>query len=141
MLTAGLCSEAGAVMQRLRASGQEIDRARAIDRGPSEPGSAEPGAVRRWMSQVGEAVDDLLLLARYRIGVEAAWATIVEGIRERGEAVSRSQLALTGNDLASAGISPGPGMGQLLGRLLDFVLDHPEANTREQLLAKVKAWS
>ncbi len=141
VLTGALCRHAGTVMQRLRASGQEIERARAIDRGPQAPEKGDPTTVRRWMATVADAVDDLLLLARYRLGKPASWSAEVQGVRERREAVSRGQLALTGDDLAREGVPPGPGMGQLLGRLLDFVLEHPEGNTREALLARMKAWS
>ncbi len=141
VLTAALCSHPGEVLRRLRGSGQEISRALALEEHPPEPRGDDAIAVRRWMAEAGDAVDDLVLLGRYRLGSAAAWASVVQGIRERGEAVSRAQLALTGDDLSQEGITPGPGMGQLLGRLLDFVLDHPEANTREHLLERVRAWS
>jgi len=141
VLTAGLCAGAESVMRRLRASGEDINRARALDQGPGEPAGSDPVSVRRWMAGVGDAVDDLLLLARYRLGGPSAWDPVVQGICERGEAVSRSQLAVTGVDLTGAGIRPGPAMGQLLEKLLEFVLEHPEGNTKEALLARAKAWS
>jgi tRNA nucleotidyltransferase (CCA-adding enzyme) len=60
---------------------------------------------------------------------------VVERIRQRGDALTRDALAISGVDLRAAGIEPGPGMGQVLDRLLDRVLEDPAVNTREQLLA------
>ncbi len=141
VLTALLCREPATVLVRLRASNMEIGRARALEAGPREPESPEPLAVRRWMARVGPAADDLMLLARYRIGSVPAWVPVVEATRSRRDAVTRGQLAVTGEDLAGAGIEPGPAMGRLLERLLDLVIEDPALNTRDSLLRKVREWS
>ncbi|HEV8356083.1 MAG TPA: CCA tRNA nucleotidyltransferase [Gemmatimonadales bacterium] len=144
VLTAGLCRDPALVLGRLRASNEEVARAQAMSAGPPEPaGEGEAGdaaAVRRWLAAAGGAADDLLLLARYRRGVAPPWADAVAEIRRRGEATSRKQLALTGDDLAAAGVQPGPEMGRLLERLLDAVLTDPARNTREGLLELVRSW-
>ena len=93
------------------------------------------------MSRAGEAVGDLALLARYRLGSEPEWTRVVEEVKSRGEAVTRGQLAVTGEDLAQAGIKPGPAMGKLLERLLDMVIDDPGLNSRDALLRKAREWS
>ena len=49
-----------------------------------------------------------------------------------------SELAIGGKDLIAIGVKPGPDMGRILKVLLDRVLEEPELNTREQLLAIVK---
>lgn len=141
VLTVALCAGAAGVLARLKASGREVERARAMESGPAAPRGTDPVLVRRWMAAVGEAVDDLMLLARYREGTEPAWISVVEAIRSRGEATSRGQLAVTGDDLRDAGVPPGPEMGRLLARLLDLVLEEPSLNTRERLLAKAREWS
>jgi tRNA nucleotidyltransferase (CCA-adding enzyme) len=141
VLTAALCRGPARVLRRLRASNLEIDRARGMEAPDPEPRGTDPVSVRRWMSVVGDAVDDLLLLARYRLGGAPPWAAVVAGIRERGEAVCRADLAVTGDDLAAAGLPPGPSMGRILARLLDLVLEQPALNTRERLLAKAREWS
>jgi hypothetical protein len=64
----------------------------------------------------------------------------VAGVRARGEATSRKDLALTGDDLAASGVPAGPEMGRLLERLLDAAIDDPALNTRERLLALVRSW-
>jgi tRNA nucleotidyltransferase (CCA-adding enzyme) len=141
VLTAALCAGSGGVLTRLRASNLEISRARGLDAGPLEPSSPDPVAVRRWMSQVGGAVGDLVLLAHYRLGSEPAWVRVVEEVQSRGDPVTRGELAVTGAELTQAGIKPGPAMGRLLERLLDLVLDDPALNTRDALLQKAREWS
>jgi len=107
-----------------------------IERGPGEPHDASPVQVRRWLAQVEPAADDLLAAHRLRTGAEASWASVVAEIRDRGEATSRAQLAVTGDDLRSAGIAPGPDLGRILGLLMDEVLDEPGRNQRDRLLAR-----
>jgi tRNA nucleotidyltransferase (CCA-adding enzyme) len=140
VLTAALTSDPAAVLRRLRGSNTEIGRAEAITRAPGEPDSAEPLAVRRWLARAGDAADDLLLLSRCRLGTDPPWAAAVAGVRARGEATSRKDLALTGDDLAASGVPAGPEMGRLLERLLDAAIDDPALNTREKLLALVRSW-
>jgi tRNA nucleotidyltransferase (CCA-adding enzyme) len=119
------------VLMRLKASGADIARARGIDRGPAAPASAEAVAVRRWMASVGGAADDLAALA-----ARAPWVNVLRQVRERGEATSRSELALSGDDLIAAGVvSPGPELGATLSHLLAAVLEDPSLNDRERLLA------
>jgi hypothetical protein len=140
ILTAGLCRGAEAVLRRLRASNEEIARGRALGAGPAAPGDAGPVAVRRWMAAVGPAADDLAQLAEYREGRRPAWAEAVAGVRARGEATTRGQLALTGDDLLAAGFPPGPALGAVLTRLLDLVLEDPARNERARLLEAARSW-
>ncbi len=73
------------------------------------------------------------------IGPEAARVTAALcGVTDRLEAVlgsgcclSLKELAVTGRDFPSLS---GPALGQLLRRLLDHVLEHPEDNSRNRLL-------
>jgi tRNA nucleotidyltransferase (CCA-adding enzyme) len=139
ILTTALCADAGAVLRRLRASGAEIARAEAMERAPAEPAGETAAAVRRWLAEVGDAADDLLLLAEARAGTPP-WRAAVQGIRDRGEATSRAQLAVTGDDLHAAGIQPGPELGRLLGRLLDAVLEDPSLNRKDRLLELAARW-
>ena len=44
-------------------------------------------------------------------------------------------LAVNGHDLMENGIPAGPQMGEVIRALVETVLDHPERNTKEQLLA------
>jgi tRNA nucleotidyltransferase (CCA-adding enzyme) len=139
LLTALLSSDPVVSLTRLKASTQEIDRSRRIARGPSEPSSAGPVEVRRWLSVVGAGAEDLRTAASLRAGGPPAWAPVMAGILERGEAVTRGQLAVTGDDLKALGIAPGPGLGDLLERLLARVVEDPSLNRREALLELARA--
>jgi tRNA nucleotidyltransferase (CCA-adding enzyme) len=83
---------------------------------------------------VGSATgEDLIALARLASGHEPDWAATVRAVRERGDPIARSDLALGGADIQQLGVS-GPRVGQILGALLDRVLEDPSLNTRERLL-------
>lgn len=103
--------------------------------------------VRRAVNQIGnDLFPDLLLLQRADAGAkpEMVCRAAVEnleavemtyrGILQRGECTSLKMLALTGRDLIEAGMKPGKEMGQVLGRLLEHVLEYPEDNRKERLL-------
>jgi tRNA nucleotidyltransferase (CCA-adding enzyme) len=135
LLTALLNSDpAGLLRRRLRASNAEVARAEAMARGPAEPAAPDEVAVRRWLAAVGGAADDLAALFRLRRGSEPAWLKAVTAIRERGDPLTRGELAVTGRDLEALGLS-GKRIGETLAALLDRVLEEPAANTRERLLA------
>jgi tRNA nucleotidyltransferase (CCA-adding enzyme) len=130
-----------AILRRLRASGAEISRGRGLDRGPTAPEADDPVAVRRWLATVGTAADDLMTLADARPEA-ASWIETARGVRQRGEATSRGDLAISGDDLVAAGlVTPGPELGRLLGRLLEAVLVEPASNTPSALLALARAMS
>jgi hypothetical protein len=54
-------------------------------------------------------------------------------MRDRNDPISRGDLAVTGADIQQLGVS-GPRVGEILGVLLDRVLDDPSLNTRDRLL-------
>jgi tRNA nucleotidyltransferase (CCA-adding enzyme) len=137
VLTVMLCRDPVGVLRRLRASNIEIDRAAAMVVGPPAPESENEPAIRRWLSRVGDARADLLALATRRAGRPPAWATAAQGIQQRGDPLTRSDLAISGSDLVALGVT-GPRVGEILGQLLDRVLERPELNTRDSLLTLVR---
>jgi tRNA nucleotidyltransferase (CCA-adding enzyme) len=123
------------VLRRLKASGQDIARGRAIDQGPDAPTNADATSVRRWMSVVGKAADDLAALAAGDPDAQG-WIDEMSAIRARGEATSRAMLAVSGDDLVAGGVvEPGPALGRVLAALLEAVLENPDRNQRDTLLA------
>ena len=138
LLTAVACGDGAPALAGLKAPTVAIDRAERLARGPASPESFEPGATRRWLAAVGPAADDLLAAHRIRFGTDAPWRPVVIGIRERGEATSRAELAVSGTDLKAAGVAPGRDIGRVLGELLAVVLDDPSENQRERLLARIR---
>lgn len=58
-------------------------------------------------------------------------------IIKKEQCLTIKQLAITGSDLIEAGIQPGKEIGAILKELLEIVLENPEENTKEKLLAHV----
>lgn len=139
LVTALLAGPSAPIWRRLKGSSGEHRRAESLDRGPAEPKSAGARDVRHWLAEVGSAADDLIRLASWRGGASEPWRTEVSAVRTRGEATSRHELAIRGEDLLNAGIPNGPGVGRVFTLLLNAVLDDPTLNTREQLLAMARA--
>lgn len=137
LFTALLVADPAAVLRRLKASGADIGRAAAAAAGPDAPRAEDDVAVRRWLSTVGPAADDLTALWTLRHQGEPPWSAAVARIRARRDPLSRSDLAVGGHDLQALGIE-GPKIGEALATLLDRVLEDPSANTRERLLALIR---
>lgn len=64
--------------------------------------------------------------------VERIW----RDVKLRGDCLSLRELQITGYDLIRDGMEPGPSVGKVLQRLLMEVLEHPDKNNREYLLAQ-----
>jgi tRNA nucleotidyltransferase (CCA-adding enzyme) len=133
LLTALLCSRPAAVLTRLKASNAEVERARGMERGPEAPSANDERSVRRWLAQTGESAQDLSALWSMRHGGEAPWDEAVLEIRRRGDALTRSDLAVSGSDLEALG-ARGPRVGRMLADLLERVLEDPGLNTKDRLL-------
>lgn len=61
-------------------------------------------------------------------------------ILEKGDCLSLKQLAVTGRDIMELGVKQGKEIGEILNRLLDFVLEEPEKNERMCLLQKAREY-
>ena len=127
-------SDPATVFRRLKASNEEIGRATALVAGPQAPAGPGEADVRQWLSRVGGAADDHLAMHRLRGGSDPDWAGPVRRVRQRGDPVTRAQLAIGGAELQALGIA-GPRIGEVLAALLDRVMDDPGLNTRDTLLA------
>lgn len=63
---------------------------------------------------------------------------LTEEIRHDGDCIRMKNLAVSGNDVIKAGVKPGKEVGDVLAELFDLVLEDPEENAKERLLARVK---
>jgi len=108
---------------------------------------AEPKNVRRAMNKIGEDIFPYYLevrmadtLAQSEYLQEEKIQNIrdvrkrYEEILEKKECVSLKTLAVTGSDLIADGMKPGKDIGMVLNKLLEYVIDHPEANDKAMLL-------
>lgn len=107
-------------------------------------------AVRRWVRRIGvDRLQDIYVLneadirGKDRDNASPELAPLEElkvrvaEILAKGQALSTKDLAIGGRELMQLlGMKPGPKMGMLLDRLLEEVLEDPDKNTAEQLLAR-----
>jgi tRNA nucleotidyltransferase (CCA-adding enzyme) len=108
------------------------------------------GALRRFVKRVGEEnladLFDLRIADRLGNGLKEGFPVYLEEMRARIESLLRQNHALKVSDLAvdgtdvirELGIPPGPGVGKLLKKLLDEVIEDPSLNTREKLLSMIR---
>ena len=120
--------------------------AATLERVANDGGSA-PAELRRVIADIGRVrVSGTLRsfaavwAARRASGAPAPSRTAVMRLARRmlqmafADPVALADLAVTGDDLRSAGLQPGPKLGRILHALLDRVLDDPGLNTHAQLL-------
>ena len=114
-------------------------------------GPATDAALRRMIRRIGvEHLDDLVQLRRADrlasgtregdLGPETM--ALLDGIRRvlaEDAALKVTDLAVDGHDVMAAfGRGPGRYVGEALEALLEEVLEHPERNRREVLLARLQ---
>lgn len=112
---------------------------------------AEPKNVRRAMNKIGEdlfpyymevRMADTLAQSEYLReekvqnlkDIEKCYQEIVE----KKQCVTLKDLAVTGSDLINAGMTPGKEIGETLNKLLMEVIEEPELNQKEKLLARIE---
>jgi tRNA nucleotidyltransferase (CCA-adding enzyme) len=132
VLTAYIAKDPASLLTRLKCANRDIERGRAIGKWRDNyPEPNDAVRVRRWMADVGEYVDDLL------IGAPDAVRKAVAKARADNPPLALKDLAIKGDDLIAAGVRPGPDVGEALARLLDEVLEDPTRNTKDYLLSRV----
>ena len=139
------------IMRRLKFDNDTTDKVKKLTAVHDLFVRNAPNRVRRCMSKVGKDLFPYFL--KVRRGNILAWKedaqekalaelkeleTIYEGILERGECVCIKELNVDGKDLMVAGVKQGKQIGDILSDLLEVVLEEPEKNTKETLLAYVK---
>ena len=138
LITAFLASDPASLLTRLKSSNKDIERGRAIGQWRDKyPDAKHVPEVRRWLSQVGEYADDLLALLTAGAAPRSPLPKVAESIRAAKDPLTVKDLAVKGDDLLTAGVRPGPEVGETLQRLLAEVLEDPTRNTRDYLLSRV----
>jgi tRNA nucleotidyltransferase (CCA-adding enzyme) len=138
LITAFLASDPASLLTRLKSSNKDIERGRAIGQWRDKyPDPNRLSSVRKWLAEVGEYADDLLVLLTAGTAPRSPLPKVVASIRAAKDPLTVKDLAVKGEDLLAAGVRPGPEVGETLGRLLAEVLEDPSRNTRDYLLSRV----
>ena len=135
------------IMKRLRFDNDTIKRVRNFVRYHDErPGTTEK-AIRRAIVRIGpEAFPDFFIVQRADLGAQSMYMREEKEraleefektyyrILDEENCIRKSDLALGGRDLIEMGIKPGPGMGEIIDRLFEKVVDDPALNEKETLM-------
>ncbi len=114
--------------------------------------SPDDATLRRWAAITGRTqLSALLRLAEARWAALRASGTAAPSSGRAGNVYKRAlriayrdpielaDLAVDGEDLQREGIARGPALGKILRLLLEWVVEEPERNTRDQLVARAKS--
>lgn len=107
--------------------------------------------VRRAINKMGEDIFPMFLQLWYadimaqseykkdeKMEAIRLWREMYEQVQDKHQCTSLKTLAVTGADLIAFGMKPGKELGDTLKELLEYVLDHPEENTKEKLLKRIQ---
>lgn len=105
-------------------------------------------AIRRFIAKVSPELIFLLMDLRLADNRGGKHPNGIKGVQKLAKRIKAEMdrkppfgpkdLAIGGRELMELGIPEGPQIGQTLGALVQLVLDNPELNTKEQLLALAK---
>ncbi len=142
---------AGHILRRLKFDNYTIDFVKRLVNYHDERFEGGKKSLRRIMNRMGrEYVPYLFLLQEADLLGQSTYmqqeklgalehAKILYGqINEADEAVSLSDLAIGGKELMELGIRKGPEIGKMLNELMSIVLEEPQKNKPEILVAIVK---
>lgn len=139
------------IMRRLKFDNDTTDKVKKLVAEHDRFIKNEPNRVRRAVSKIGKELFPYFLKVRRadilaqspenqkeRLEELEKLQKIYGDILAKEQAVSVKELAVDGKDLLSIGVEQGRQIGEILNNLLDVVLEEPEKNTKEILLAFVK---
>ena len=139
-------SIADEVLKRLKFDNHTIDKVCRLCRYHDLRIEPNRKAMRRAMANIGEdlfpdffAVQhaDVLGQSDFHRKEKLAWIEDnkrdYEQILRDKECISLKDLAVSGKDLIEAGIAPGKEVGEILNRMLNEVIEHPENNEKSAL--------
>ena len=141
------------ILRELKLDRDTMDKASRFARLFSEEEVESPYGLRKRVAECGidmtfafyEAKRVLLLRKETEEGRRKQDQSCIEerlrwlsAIKEKGDCVSLSDMAVCGKDLIALGIAPGKELGVLLKALFERVLEFPEENEKGKLLQYLK---
>ena len=139
------------IMRRLKFDNDTTDKVKKLVAEHDRSVKNEPNRVRRAVSRIGKDLFPYYLKIRKadilaqnpekceeRLAELARLEELYLEILEKDQAVAIKELAIDGKDLIAAGVPQGKQIGSILNDLLELVLEDPEKNVKEVLLAQVQ---
>lgn len=139
------------ILRRLKFDNDTVHKVTALVRFHDYRIASDARSVRRALGKIGEELfplyekvrrADTLAQSNYMQAEKLKNLDEIEAVHrkilENRECISLKNLAVTGKDLLAIGIPQGKAVGECLKALLKIVIDDPEKNTREYLLAAAK---
>lgn len=139
------------ILRRLKLDNDTIRRVTQLVRWHDNNPPLTPHSVRRAIHRVGAeqypalfAVKraDILAQSDYqrqeKLSYVDAYEALYQEILREKQCLSVRELAVDGADLIAAGVPQGREVGEQLNALLELVLERPECNTKEYLLAQIR---
>lgn len=139
------------ILRRLKFDNDTTDRVAALVRWHDDNPELSDKSIRRRVSRIGRDCypalfqikrADILAQSDYKrqqkLTYVDSYEQMYQRIIEQGECLTIKELAVSGQDLISAGMKPGKEIGIMLKELLEVVLEEPEKNTKEALIVLVK---
>ena len=141
---------ARSIMRRLKFDNDTTDKVKKLVTEHDRMVKNEPKYVRKAVSKIGKELfpsylkvrkADILAQnperAKERLEDLGTLQKLYEEILEKEQAVTVKELDIDGKDLIAAGVKQGRQIGEILAKLLEIVLEEPEKNKKEILLAYV----
>ena len=128
-----------AILKGLKLDNETIDNGKTMVEAAQKPLAPEKPQIRRFLSKMSRYQFEGCLCLKELDGdrnveeIRRLWREI----EEAGDCISLKTLAVNGGDLMAAGVERGKMFGEILGWLLDLVLENPELNKKELLLEKL----
>lgn len=147
---AGMARE---ILRRFKFDNETVDMVCKLVKYHDYGNDMEPDirALRRAVNRIGQDVfpnlfpvkrADILAQSDYlrqeKLTELDCWQQLYQELQEKHQCVSLKTLAVKGSDLIGLGMKPGRELGDILNQLLELVLEEPERNTREFLLAEAQ---
>ena len=144
----------GEILRRLRYDNDTVKMVTGLVAAHEIRYPAEKKSVRRVIGRVGEDYFPLL----YYVNEADALAqsmfmreeklqrlqdirNLYKEIKRDNECMSLKSLAVKGADLIAAGVKPGPGLGEILQKMLEDVIEEPSHNDREYLMSNLSRYT
>lgn len=150
----GVVSEeiAGKILHRLKFDNDTIYQVKKLIYWHDYRVKPEPRLVRRAMNKVGAELFPLLLKVQRADNLAQSLylrdeklkriedvTAIYEEILKKQQCVTLKELAVNGRDLINLGVKPGKELGEILQWMLEQVIEEPELNEKDKLLALYRA--